>query len=123
MIFWRGFALYLYNSEIVIRESQRKLRECLGFLKDDSNDFREIPSAQRNFWKGFPKVIEALASLQSQSNSSQGGLNIVFWFWQPSSNSAKPPQPALCGFILCPELSNILCNGPNSTMSHLHTRP
>ena len=74
MIFWRGKALFLYDSEIVIQESQTKLRECLGFLKDDSNDFGEIPSTQRNFWEGFPKVIEALASLQSQFNSSQGGI-------------------------------------------------
>ena len=122
MIFWRGKASYLYSTVVSIWESQRKPRECSGFLKDDSNDFREIPSTQRNLWEGFLKVVEALASLQSQSDSSQGGLNIVFQFWQPSSNSAKLPRPALCGFVLCPELSNILCNGLNSTTSHLHTR-
>jgi hypothetical protein len=123
MIFLRGRVSYLYNSEIVIQGLQRKLRECLGFLEDDSNDLGEIPSTRRSLWEGFLKVTKALASLQSQSNSSQGGLNIVFWFWQLSSNSAKPPQPALCGFVLCLELSNILCDSPNSTMSYLHTRP
>ena len=70
MIFWRGKASYLYDSEIVIQESQRKPRECSGFFEDDSNDFREIPGTQRNFWEGFPKVIEASASLQSQSDLS-----------------------------------------------------
>ena len=78
MIFWRGKASYLYNSEIVIWGLQRKLRECSGFFEDDSNNFRKIPSTQRNFWEGFPKVVKASASLQSQFNSSQGGLNIVF---------------------------------------------
>jgi hypothetical protein len=123
MIFLRGFASYSYNSEIVIRESQRKLRECLGFLKNDYNDSGEIPSTRRNFQEGFPKVVKGLASLQSQFNSTRGGLNIVFQFWQLSSNSAKPPQPAPCGFVLCSEVGNILCNGLNSTMSYLHTRP
>src|SRR6202050_743411 len=102
---------------------QGKLTEHLAFLEDDSNDFREIPSTRRNSWEGFPKAVEASASLQSQADSSQGGLNIVFWFWQPSSNSAKPLWPALCGFTLNPKVGNIPCNGPNSTMSYLHTGP
>ena len=80
MIFWRGKASHLYSSEIVIQGSQRKLREHSGFLEDDSDNFGEIPSTQRNLWEGFLKVIKASASLQSQSNSSRGGLNIVFWF-------------------------------------------
>src|ERR1700691_3506461 len=122
MIFWKGKASYLYSTVISIQESQRKLREHSGFLKDNSNDFGEIPSTQGNLWEGFPKIVEASASLQSQSDSSRGGSNIVFQFWQPSSNSVKPPWPVLCGFILCLELSNILCDSPNSTMSHLHTR-
>jgi len=63
MIFWRGKASYLYNSKIVIRESQRKPRKYSGFFEDDFNNFREIPSIRRNFWKGFPKVVEVLASL------------------------------------------------------------
>src|ERR1700677_792695 len=74
---------------------QGKPIEHRAFLEDDSNDFGEIPSTRRNFWEGFPKAIEASASPQSQANSSRGGLNTVFWFWQSSSNSAKPPQPAL----------------------------
>ena len=70
MIFWRGKASYLYSTAISIQESQRKLREHLGILEDDSNNFGEIPSTRGNLWEGFPKVVEALASLQSQSNSS-----------------------------------------------------
>src|ERR1700690_1595472 len=100
-----------------------KPRECLGFLEDDSNGFGKIPSTQECFWEGFPKVVEALASSQSQSDSSLRNLNIVFRFWQPSSNSVKPPQPVLCGFILCPELSNSLRFGLNNTMSHVGTEP
>jgi len=122
-IFWRGKASYLHSTAISIWESQRKLREHSGFLEDDSNDFGEVLSTQRNLWEGFLKVVEALASLWSQSDLRQGSLNIVFWFWQLSSNSVKPPRPVLCGFVLCLQLSNIFCNGPNSTMSHLHTRP
>ena len=49
-------------------------RECLDFLEDDSEDFGKIPSARRNLWEGFPKVTEALAKLQSHSESSQRGL-------------------------------------------------
>ena len=44
MIFWRGKASYLYGTEKNIQESQGKLREHLGFLKDDSNGFGEISS-------------------------------------------------------------------------------
>jgi hypothetical protein len=43
MIFWRGKALYLYGTRRAIQGSQRKLREHLGFLEDDSDDFRETP--------------------------------------------------------------------------------
>src|ERR1700683_917401 len=73
---------------------QGKPIEHWAFLKDDSNDFRKIPSSRRNSWEGSPKAIEASASPQSQADLSQGGLNTVFWFWQLSSNSAKPPRPA-----------------------------
>ena len=82
----------------------------MGFLEDDSNGFGEIPSTRESLWEGFPKVIEASAN-----------LNIVFQFWQPSSNSAKPPWAALCGFALSPELSNFLRFGPNNTMSRVGT--
>ena len=57
-----------------IRTCSKNLRECSDFLKDDSEDFGEIPSARRNLWEGFPKVTEALAKLQSHSESSRGGL-------------------------------------------------
>ena len=70
MIFWRGKALYLYSTVVSIRELQRKPREHLGFLEDDSNDFGEIPSTRRNLWEGFPKAVKALASPQSQSDLS-----------------------------------------------------
>ena len=33
-IFWRGKASYLYGTERVIQGSQRKPKECLGFLKE-----------------------------------------------------------------------------------------
>ena len=121
MIFGRGKALYLYGTVVNILGLWRKPRERLGFLEDDSNDFGKIPSTWGNPWEGFPKVVEASASLQSQADLSQGGLNIVFQFWQLSSNSAKPPWPALCGFALSPELSNSLRFSPNNTMSHVGT--
>ena len=70
MIFWRGKALYLYSTVVSIWELQRKPREHLGFLKDDSNDFGEIPSTQGNLWEGFLKVVEASASSQSQFDLS-----------------------------------------------------
>ena len=44
MMFWRGFASYLYSTGKAIWELQRKLRGCSGFLEDDSDDFREIPA-------------------------------------------------------------------------------
>ena len=81
MIFGRGKASYLYSTVVATQGLWKKLRECSGFLEDDSNDFGEIPSTQENLWEGFPKVVEALASPQSQSNSSWRGLNIVFQFW------------------------------------------
>ena len=70
MIFWRGKALYLYGTGKAIWELQRKLKEHSGFLEDDSNGLGEILSTQRNLWEGFPKVVEASVSLQSQSDSS-----------------------------------------------------
>ena len=53
MIFWRGKASYLYSSEIVIQKSQEKLRECSGFLKDDSEVFRKFLVPEGTFEKGF----------------------------------------------------------------------
>ena len=52
---------------------------------------------------------------------SNGPLPQVFWFKQLSSNSAKPPQLALCGFALSLELSNSLRFSPNNTMSRVGT--
>src|ERR1700691_3569384 len=118
MIFLRGKALYLYSTIVTTRGPRRKPRERSDFLEDDSNGFGEIPSARESLWEGFPKAVEASASYWSQFNLS---LNIVFWFRQPSLNSAKPPWPALCGFVLSLELSNSLRFGPNNTMSHVGT--
>jgi hypothetical protein len=42
--------------------TMKEMRECLGFLKDDSNSFRKIPSTRESLWEGFPKVIKALAN-------------------------------------------------------------
>ena len=53
-------------------------RECSDFLKDDSEDFGEIPSTWRNLWEGFPKVTKASAKLQSHPESSRGGLEHCF---------------------------------------------
>src|ERR1700727_791251 len=91
MIFLRGNASYLYSTIVTTRGPQRKPSECSGFLKDDSNDFGEIPSTRESLWEGFPKVIEVSANSQSQSNSSLWNPNIVLRFWQLSSNSVKPP--------------------------------
>src|ERR1700735_59482 len=95
MILLRGKASYLYSSVVTTWGPQRKLRERSGFLKDDSNDFREIPSTQESLWEGFPKVIEVSANSQRQSDSSLWNPNIVFQFWQLNSNSAKPPRATL----------------------------
>ena len=99
----------------------KETREHLGFLEDDSNGFGEIPSTRESLWEGFPKVVKASASSRSQSNLSLRNLDIVFWFRQPSSNSVKPPWPALCGFALSLELSNSLRFSPNNTMSRVGT--
>src|ERR1700685_860666 len=119
MIFLRGKASYLYSTIVTTRGPRRKPRERSGFLEDDSNGFREIPSTRESLWEGFPKVVEALASYWSQSDLSPRNPNIVFQFRQSSSNSAKPPWPALCGFALYLELSNSLWFGPNNTMSRV----
>src|ERR1700691_5672707 len=121
MIFWRGKASYLYSTVVSTQGPQRKPRERLGFLEDDSNGFGEIPSARESLWEGFLKVVKASASYWSQSDSSLRDSNIVFQFRQLSSNSAKPPQLALCGFALSLELSNSLRFSPNNTMSCVGT--
>src|SRR6202167_4767887 len=110
MIFLRGKASYLYSTIVTARGPRRKPRERSDFLEDDSNGFGEIPSTRESLWEGFPKVVEASASSRSQSDSSLGNSNIVFRFRQLSSNSAKPPQAALCGFVLFLEL--IIPSGP-----------
>src|ERR1700734_3220437 len=108
MIFLRGKASYLYSTIVTTRGPRRKPRERSDFLEDDSNGFGEIPNARESLWEGFPTVVEASASYWSQSDLSLRNLNIVFWFRQLSLNSAKPPQPVLCGFALKLELSNSL---------------
>ena len=122
MIFWRGKASYLYSTVVAIWGSWRKLREHSDFLKDDSNGFGKIHSAQESLWEGFSKVVKASASYWSQSDSSLRNLNIVFRFRQLSSNSAKPPWPALCGFALYLELSNSPWFSLNNTMSRIGTK-
>ena len=56
MIFWRGKASYLYGTGKAIWGLQWKPREHSDFLKDDSDDFREIPGNRRNLQEGFPKA-------------------------------------------------------------------
>src|ERR1700729_1612180 len=121
MIFLRGNASYLYSTIVTTRGPRKKPRERSGFLKDDSNGFGEIPSTRESLWEGFLKVVEASASYWSQSDSSLRNSNIVFRFRQPSSNSAKPPRPVLCGFALSPKLSNFLRFSSNNTMSRVGT--
>src|ERR1700683_73620 len=121
MIFLRGKASYLYSTIVTTRRLRRKPRERSDFLEDDSNGFGEIPSTRESLWEGFPKVIEASVNSQSQSDSSLWNPNIVFRFWQLSSNSAKPPRATLCGFALSPALRNILRFGPNNIMSRVGT--
>ena len=53
MIFWRGKASYLYSTGRVIPELQRKLKEHLGLLEDDSDSFRETLGNQGNLQEGF----------------------------------------------------------------------
>src|SRR6202042_2341927 len=121
MIFLRGNASYLYSTVVTTRGPRKKPRERSGFLEDDSNGFGKIPSTRESLWEGFPKVIKVSANSQSQSDSSLWNPNIVFRFWQLSSNSAKPPRATLCGFALSPELSNTLRFGPNNIMSRVDT--
>ena len=73
--------MYLYGTERYIQGLQGKLREHLGFLKDDSDGFREITSNQRNLQEGFLKANQALVKPQSHSKSSLGDLNIVYQLW------------------------------------------
>ena len=81
MIFGRGRASYLYSMEKDIQGSQGKLRECSGFLKNDSGGFGEIPGSQRNLQEGFSKANKASVKPQSHPESSQGDWNIVCWLW------------------------------------------
>ena len=57
MIFWRGRAL-LYSTAITIRESQRKLREGLDCLEDDSEVFGKFPVPERTFGKSFQRLVK-----------------------------------------------------------------
>jgi hypothetical protein len=67
MIFWRGKASYLYSTAITIWGSQRKLREGLDHLEDDSEAFRKFPVPEET----FGKVAEASAKPQIRSKSSR----------------------------------------------------
>ena len=58
MIFWRGKALYLYSTAITIRGSQRKLREGLDRLEDDSEAFRKFPVPEGTFGKSFRRLTK-----------------------------------------------------------------
>src|ERR1700689_2395851 len=121
MIFLRGKASYLYSTIVTTRGPGRKPRERSDFLEDDSNGFGEIPSTRESLWEGFPKVIEASVTSPTQSGRRLWNPNIVFRFWELSSNSAKPPRATRCGFALRSELSNRFTFGPNKRMSRVGT--
>ena len=58
MIFWRGKALYLYSTRIVIRGSQGKPREDSDSLEDDSEVFRKFPVPEGTLGKGFWRLAK-----------------------------------------------------------------
>src|ERR1700729_680439 len=57
MIFWRGKASYLYSTVITIRGSQRKPREGLDHLEDDSEAFKKFPVPEGTFGKSFQRLL------------------------------------------------------------------
>src|ERR1700735_5174438 len=58
MIFWRGFALYLYSTAITIWESERKPREGSDCLEDDFEAFRKFPVSEGTFGKSFRRLLK-----------------------------------------------------------------
>src|SRR6202021_575860 len=76
-IFLRGNASYLYSTIVTTRGPRRKPRERSGFLKDDSNSFREIPSTRESLWEGFPKVIKLLESVRLEFVESEHCIPVL----------------------------------------------
>ena len=58
MIFWRGKASYLYSTAITIWGSQRKPREGLDRLEDDSEAFGKFPVPEGTFGKSFRRLTK-----------------------------------------------------------------
>src|ERR1700729_4069167 len=77
MIFLRGNASYLYSTVVTTKGPRRKLRERSGFLKDDSNSFREIPSTQESLWEGFPKLGKHLESVRLKFVESEHCIPVL----------------------------------------------
>ena len=58
IIFWRGKALYLYSTAITIQGLQRKPREGLDRLEDDSEAFGKFPVPEGTFGKSFQRLLK-----------------------------------------------------------------
>jgi hypothetical protein len=72
--FWRLVKLQRSHRVKETWTCSKNLRECLDFLKDDSEDFKKTLSTRRNPWEGFLKVTEASEKLRSHPELSQGSL-------------------------------------------------
>src|SRR6202050_2563009 len=93
MIFRRGKASYLYNDRQILGDRRGNRENAEPSSRMTPTTLGKLPVPEGTSGKVFPKLTKALASPQSQADSSRGGLNTVFRFWQSSSNSAKPPRP------------------------------
>jgi hypothetical protein len=57
-MFWRGEASYLYSTAVTIWGSQRKPREGLDRLEDDSEAFGKFPVPEGTFGKSFRRLLK-----------------------------------------------------------------
>src|ERR1700683_926503 len=95
MIFHKGRALYLYGTERDIQGSQRKPREHSGLLNDKLDGFGEFLGPEGTSIKEVQKLAKLQQCYRVTLSRVESTLNIIFGLWQLSSNSVKPPRPAL----------------------------
>ena len=99
MIFWRGKASYLYSTAITIRGSQRKPREGLDRLEDDSEAFRKFPVPEGTFGKSFRRLMKLRQSHRvGPSRVESRRLELIPRTWENARASSRMTPIALGKF-------------------------
>ena len=108
------------QSESRLEHCSKKLRECLGFLKDDSDGLGEIPGTQRNLWD-FWRLAKPQQSYRFIPSWVEETWTLFSGYGNQVQTQRSHLGQRLRGFALNLEVSIFLCGILNNYNECLHT--